>query len=111
MEQQLQISEPVESDWADDMKLVADVLAKDRKATAEFVSRYVDYVYSYVRRRVMPNSSAAEDLLQEVFLASWKNLQNYRADAPLRHWLLGIARHKVEDYYRRQLNEVHWPEG
>src|SRR5262249_16593954 len=88
-------------DTSDDMKLVADVLRKDRKATAEFVSRYTDWVYGYVRRRVMPRTEVAEDLTQEVFVAAWRGLQNYRGDASLRNWLLGIARHKVDDYYRK----------
>jgi RNA polymerase sigma-70 factor (ECF subfamily) len=111
MEQQEQMLEESEPGSTDDVKLVSDVLSKDRKATAEFVSRYADCVYSYVRRRVMPNSAAADDLIQEVFLAAWKSLDGYRADAPLRHWLLGIARHKVEDHYRKRLDEVEWPEG
>ena len=86
----------------DDMKLVAAVLTKDRKATAEFVSRYTDGVYRYIRSRV-PQLEAVEDLVQETFLAAWGNLANFRAEAQLEHWLLGIARHKVEDYYRKRL--------
>ena len=30
---------------------------------------------------------------------------NYQGTAPLQSWLIGIARHKVEDYYRRRLRE------
>jgi RNA polymerase sigma-70 factor (ECF subfamily) len=93
------------------MRLVAEVLRKDRKATAEFVSRYTDSVYSYVRRRVMPRTEVAEDLLQEVFVAAWQGLKNYRGDASLRNWLLGIARHKVDDYYRKRLRTFDWPDS
>jgi RNA polymerase sigma-70 factor (ECF subfamily) len=92
------------------MGLVTEVLRKDRKATAEFVSRYTDCVYSYVRRRVMPRTEVAEDLIQEIFVAAWQALKNYRGDASLRNWLLGIARHKVEDYYRRRLRTLDWPD-
>jgi len=93
-----------------EMNLVAQVLGKDRKATAEFVARYADCVYSYVRRRVMPRPDAVEDLVQETFLAAWQNLEKFRGEAGLRSWLLGIARHKVEDYYRRRLREAEWPQ-
>jgi RNA polymerase sigma-70 factor (ECF subfamily) len=93
------------------MRLVAEVLRKDRKATAEFVSRYSDCVYSYVRRRVIPRTEVAEDLIQEVFVAAWRSLKNYRGDASLRHWLLGIARHKVEDHYRKRLRTFDWPDS
>jgi RNA polymerase sigma-70 factor (ECF subfamily) len=92
---------------AEDMKLVAQVLKKDRKATAEFISTYADSVYSYVRRRIT-QPEAVEDIVQEAFLAAFQSMKSFRGEARLRHWLLGIARHKVEDYYRRRLREARW---
>ena len=89
-----------------DRKLVAEILSKDRKATAEFVARYADHVYAYVRRRLIPRADLVEDLVQEVFLAAWESLDKFRGDSSLRSWLLGIARHKVEDHYRKRLREV-----
>src|SRR5215469_5896578 len=38
----------------DDVGLVAAVLRRDRKATAEFVDRYSDHIYGYVRSRLAP---------------------------------------------------------
>jgi len=111
MERQAQIVTELRQDTTDDMKLVAEVLRKNRKATAEFVSRYTDSVYSYVRRRVMPRTEVAEDLVQEAFVAAWQSLKNYRGDASLRSWLLGIARHKVDDYYRKRLRTSEWPDS
>src|SRR5215831_2056728 len=89
-----------------DRELVAEILNKDRKATAEFVARYADHVYAYVRRRLIPRADLVEDLVQEVFLAAWESLDKFRGDSSLRNWLLGIARHKVEDHYRKRLREV-----
>lgn len=84
---------------------MAAVLQKDRKATAEFVARYVDSVYSYVRYRLVPQLDLLDDLVQEVFLAAWENLREFRGTSSLEAWLLGIARHKVEDYYRARLRQ------
>ena len=89
-----------------DRELVAEILRKDRKATAEFVARYADRVYAYVRRRLIPRADLAEDMVQEVFLAAWENLDKFRGDSSLRSWLLGIARHKVEDHYRKRVREL-----
>jgi len=89
-----------------DRDLIAEVLRKDRKATAVFVSRYADHIYAYVRRRLIPRADHVDDLVQEVFLAAWESLDKFRGDSPLRNWLLGIARHKVEDHYRRRLREL-----
>jgi RNA polymerase sigma-70 factor, ECF subfamily len=93
-----------------DRELVAEVLRKDRKATAEFIGRHADCVYAYVQRRLIPRHELVDDLVQEIFLSAWENLDKFRGDAPLRNWLLGIARHKVEDHYRLRLREVQLPE-
>ena len=86
--------------------LVAAVLRKDRKATAEFISLCSDWIYPFVCRRLAPRMEIVEDLMQEILISAWQNLHNFRAEAGLRTWILGIARHKIEDYYRRLLREV-----
>ncbi|MGO8791263.1 MAG: RNA polymerase sigma factor [Terriglobia bacterium] len=93
-----------------DAQLVLEVLRKDRKATADFVNRHADHVYSYVRRRLVPHTEFVDDLVQEVFLAAWESLGKFRGESSLRSWLLGIARHKVEDHYRKRLRELEVPE-
>jgi RNA polymerase sigma-70 factor, ECF subfamily len=95
--------EPAESREA---QLVSAVLRKDRKATAEFVSLCSDWIYPFVRYRLLPHTDAVEDLMQEVLISAWRNLPNFRGDAGLRAWVLGIARHKVEDYYRKRIREA-----
>jgi RNA polymerase sigma-70 factor, ECF subfamily len=87
----------------EDSALVAAVLRKDRKATAEFVARYADAVYGYVRARLAPRHDQIEDLVQEVFLSAWESLSRYRGTGSLEAWVMGIARHKVEDHYRERL--------
>jgi RNA polymerase sigma-70 factor (ECF subfamily) len=86
-----------------DSRLAAAILAGDRKATAEFVSRYADRVYRYVLSRLIPQTDLVEDLVQDVFLVAWEHLASYRGESSLEAWLLGIARHKVEDHYRTRL--------
>jgi len=86
--------------------LVAAILRKDRKATAEFVERFADGVYRYLRARLFPKPDRLDDLFQETFLAAWQHLSEFRNESSLQAWLLGIARHKVEDYYRSLLREA-----
>ena len=86
-----------------DSALVAAVLGRDRKATAEFVARHADDLYRFLRSRLAPSYDQVEDLVHEVFLAAWEGLPNYHGSGPLRAWIMGIARHKVEDYYRSRL--------
>jgi len=86
-----------------DQALADAVGRKDRKASAEFVQEHADSVYAYVLARLRPNAADVEDVTQEVFLAAWRCIGDYRGSSSLKAWLLGIARHKVEDYYRAKV--------
>lgn len=98
-------SHPEERLRAEEHALLAAVLRKDRKATAEFVSRYADPVYSYLRQRLAPRADLVDDLVQDVFLAALQRLDTFAGQSSVVGWLLGIARHKVENYYRTKLRE------
>ena len=87
----------------DDLSLATAILMRDRKATARLVELHSDSVHRYVWKRLTPRVDMVDDIVQEVFLAAWGGLPNYSGGASLRSWLLSIARHKVEDYYRRTL--------
>jgi RNA polymerase sigma-70 factor, ECF subfamily len=110
MRSEFQLRSERHSDENYDRRLVAEVLAKDRKATAEFVALCADWVYPFVRCRVTLRSGVAEDLVQEILLAAWQGLPTFRGDGDLRAWILGIARHKVEDHYRKRIRDADFDE-
>jgi RNA polymerase sigma-70 factor (ECF subfamily) len=87
-------------------QLVSEVLRRDRKATAEFVAFCTDSIYAFVRRRLVPRVELVEDMMQEILFAAWQGLENFRGESSLRSWCMGIARHKLDDYYRKRLREV-----
>ena len=89
-----------------DEELVAAILKKDRKAASEFVERYGDVVYAYLRGRLAPRGDMVDDVAQDVFVAALGSLGRYAGQSSLKTWLLGIARHKVEDYYRARLRQM-----
>ncbi len=88
---------------ADELELVASVLRKDRKAAARFVAAHADAVYAYARHRLAPRADLVDDVVQDVFLAALDGLASFRGQSSLRSWLIGIARHKIEDVYRERL--------
>jgi RNA polymerase sigma-70 factor, ECF subfamily len=104
-QQALDHEQTIDSCVDEDAALVLAVLRKDRKATAALVDRYSGSIYGYVRSRLAPRYEQVEDLVQEIFLAAWENLSHYRATGSLQAWVMGIARHKVEDYYRERLRK------
>ena len=57
-------------------------------------------IYGY-GRRLLPSNEDAEDLVQQVFVAAWRQRHRYDPTrASLLTWLLGIARNKVIDRLR-----------
>jgi RNA polymerase sigma-70 factor (ECF subfamily) len=95
----------------DERELVAAVLRKDRKAAAQFVAAHIDAVYGYARLRLTPRVDLVDDVVQDVFLAALNGLATFQGHASLRTWLLGIARHKIEDLYRQRLRVPLAPDG
>ena len=100
-----QVARVVDQGSGAERELVAAVLRKDRKATARFVAEYTDAVYAYVRHRLAPRADRVDDVVQDVLLAALGSLPTFQGSAPLRSWLLGIARHKVEAHYRERLRD------
>jgi RNA polymerase sigma-70 factor (ECF subfamily) len=60
-------------------------------------------VYAYARHRLAPRTDLVDDVVQDVFLAALNGLAAFRGQSSLRSWLIGIARHKIEDVYRERL--------
>ena len=70
-----------------------------------WLDEHGDYLfqYAYVRLR---NRAAAEDAVQETFLAGIKAYDRYDEKTPVRYWLRGILHHKVVDYIRKAAREI-----
>lgn len=88
---------------ADERELIAAILRNDRKAAAQLVTRHIDAVYAFVRHRLTPRADLVDDVVQDVFLAALNGLPSFQGQSTLRTWLIGIARHKIEDLYRKRL--------
>jgi RNA polymerase sigma-70 factor (ECF subfamily) len=87
----------------DERELISSVLRKDRKAAARLVAAHIDAVYAYARHRLAPRADLVDDVVQDVFLAALNGLAAFQGQSSLRGWLIGIARHKIEDVYRQRL--------
>ena len=88
---------------AGERELVAAVLQRDRKAASRLVAAHIDAVYAYARHRLTPRTDLVDDVVQDVFLAALNGLAGFHGQSSLRTWLIGIARHKIEDVYRQLL--------
>lgn len=58
-------------------------------------------VERFVKYRISSDFDA-EDILQEIFLAAYTNFDKLADRSNFKVWILGIARHKCNDYYRKK---------
>jgi len=49
------------------------------------------------------NEELAQDMLQETLLAGWKGYAKFAGQSSIRTWLVGILKHKIIDYIRREI--------
>ncbi len=65
-----------------------------------WVDEHGDYLYRYALARVN-RPEAAEDLVQETFLAALRSADRFAGRSSERTWLTGILKHKLIDRLRR----------
>jgi len=70
----------------------------------KWVDLYGNYLYRFALYRVY-ETSVAEDLVQETFLAALGSFKNFQYRSSIKTWLTGILKHKIIDHFRKQAKE------
>lgn len=68
---------------------------------ANWVEEYGDYLYRFAVSRLR-NADAAEEVVQDAFVAGLKNLNQFSGKGSERAWLLGILKKKIIDVFRKR---------
>jgi len=89
---------------ADDVALLARVANRDPRALEELFARHHAAMYQHA---VMTShdAAAADDALQETFIAVWKHAGAFRGATSVRAWLYTIARNAVRRQFRKRAGE------
>ena len=89
-----------DSPLPEEARLVHQAKSGDSEAFAQLYDAYVERVYRYILFRVSEDETT-EDLVSQVFLKAWQNLDRYKVgSSPFIAWLYTIARNLVIDHYR-----------
>ncbi len=89
------------------------VISGDRQAFTLLVERHQAAIRNYLRRLLVSDDAAADDLAQETFLAAFQKMGSWRGTAKLSTWLHTIAYRKFLDYrrkHRRQMTLAKMPD-
>jgi RNA polymerase sigma-70 factor, ECF subfamily len=76
----------------------------DRSLFLAFYDDALPHVYAYFSARC-EGRALAEDLTAETFLAAVDAARRDDPPPPSRSWIIGVARHKLVDHWRRQARE------
>jgi RNA polymerase sigma-70 factor (ECF subfamily) len=84
----------------DDDELIANLAVGDDTALRELFTRHAPWLATRLRAVLPP--ADVEDVLQETFLAVWKNARTYRPQGQAGGWLWVIARRQAALLLRRR---------
>ncbi len=105
----LQIAQPAPqtqslSHNANDEELISAICHGSEQAMEIFYQRYYRYAYA-LAYRLLHESTAAEDIVQEVFLSVWRKAATYqRQHGSVYSWLQAIVHHRAVDRLRSVAN-------
>jgi RNA polymerase sigma factor (sigma-70 family) len=89
---------------AEDAALLVRIREKDERAIEALHARYSGPLYS-LAYQVTGADRYAQEVIQEVFMAVWKDAGRYDpARGALSSWLFALARHKAIDLVRKEAN-------
>jgi RNA polymerase sigma-70 factor (ECF subfamily) len=71
------------------------------KGFTDIIRKYQERLYWHIRRLVVDHEDA-NDVLQNVFIKVWKNLEGFREDAQLFTWLYKIATNESLTFLEQQ---------
>lgn len=74
-----------------------------RKAFGLIVSQYSEMLYWKIRHFVLYHDDA-DDVMQNVLMKAWMNIDRFKADSKISTWLYSIAVNESLDFLRRKKN-------
>jgi RNA polymerase sigma factor (sigma-70 family) len=70
-----------------------------------WVYDHSDALYRYTLQHLR-EEEPSKDLVQDTFLAAWRNIEGYKGEASVRNWLFVILKNKITDHYRKSRNQI-----
>jgi len=102
-------TDPGATSEQDDRVLVARVVEADQGALKELYDRHAPWLQARLMRRCNDREVVA-DVLQDTFVALWKDARTFRGDGEVAGWLWGVAFRRLVSRLRARKVVVLMPE-
>lgn len=84
-----------------DAALLRRIKGGEAEASRLLIDQHLDRIVAY-GYRMLGDAAEAEDVAQETFLRLWRNIDKWRAEAPLIYWLQRVAYNLCIDRLRKK---------
>lgn len=74
---------------------------QDKNHFSEIIFRYETKLMRYLRRLLNINQETAEDLLQDIFIKTYRNLNGFDQSLKFSSWIYRIAHNEAISHYRQ----------
>lgn len=85
----------------DDSELIKVIITQNKEAYRELFRRYEKKLFSYVYHMVK-NREETEDLIQEVFVKTYRNIDKFDVDRKFSSWIYRIAHNETINFLKRK---------
>ena len=84
-----------------DEELIKDYLKGNERAFEILIKRYLKPIFNFVFS-LTQDKEITEDLVQEIFVKTWKNLKKYNPQYSFKTWIFTIAKNTIIDWQREK---------
>lgn len=84
-----------------DKELIEKILNGNNQVFNELVKKYLKPVYNFLNQLVF-DKSALDDLTQDTFIKTWKNMSRFDQNKRFKTWLFTIAKNTAYDYMKKK---------
>lgn len=100
-EKLIAIKDKPEIEALSDSELVKIVREKDPERYAEIIERYQTKLFIYLYR-LIGDREEAEDILQDVFIKTYRNLNSFDTSRKFSSWIYRISHNEAVNYIKRK---------
>ena len=91
----------INADQFSDVDLFKQIAKGNEDALSELYKRYQNQIYRFALHQTH-DEAAAEEVLQDVFLAAWQRAGKFREKASVKTWLLRVAYYRSATWAKKQ---------
>lgn len=85
-----------------DEELIKIIVEGDREKFGEIIERYQEKIFGYLKNLTNQSNEEIEDLMAEVFINGYTNLQSFDTKKKFSSWIFRIAHNRAIDFFKKR---------